>query len=678
MIGTYEHPDTESIPLTAADLRALFDTWLLRVERIDAVADALGLMALKDGLRRMWFRLKQGPIRVLVTGSTSAGKSTLINALANEIVVPEGKHTTSPIPVWIESRTPDDCAHAEILYTDGRLGHSRVWGLYHFLSDFCYTTEQAGRGTGQEQYADVVSAHIRVGSPLLANSHVTLIDTPGVGVAKDDNARVSDVLKDGCEILIALFRDADIQQQHVKEYFYGLFVDNDAPLRSLLDGGRVFMVSNSGSGTTMNKKIAAQHLSASFGMQEDQLYVLNARHARIKDCGIYRYTNFLPKEYADEDWIYAEKSTKEEKQSQPSPRSEKQFEVFCEALSDAVKRFCADEDAVSAAVIPIRENLRAAQLAIETYFDDRREDIKNSVITPPDDLAARKTAAETKLTALNTVEKEVKAVFDDPAKPFGINWPADDKVFRDSEIPNVGLMITEDLPSADKTLQQLLINNGSAAVTVRVSNRMTAYKTACCDKVDSYILRELSNKISEQMQKIEDLLSPYLPGEHLRFMDVENEIQLNARAVGHNAMYETWNDTFPEETKEKSSAYLAPIRDKILAGGVSGGWSKFALYGNYTANILAPIARNAMEQGKLAYVNAYRDAMKAEKGTLYEAFQEALTKALSIAEKEKSDAEAEIEAYTKAVKDDLTARLNAYESKIIQYIEFGGEMPSYE
>ena len=51
----------------------------------------------------------------------------------------------------------------------------------------------------------------------------TLIDTPGIGMTASDDARVKKILDGGCEILSALFRDADIQQQHIKDFFCQLF-----------------------------------------------------------------------------------------------------------------------------------------------------------------------------------------------------------------------------------------------------------------------------------------------------------------------------------------------------------------------------------------------------------------------------------------------------------------------
>lgn len=58
----------------------------------------------KDGLGQqlydLYLRLKRGPVRAVIMGETSSGKSTLINALVGSVIVPESADACSPVPIW--------------------------------------------------------------------------------------------------------------------------------------------------------------------------------------------------------------------------------------------------------------------------------------------------------------------------------------------------------------------------------------------------------------------------------------------------------------------------------------------------------------------------------------------------------------------------------------------------
>ena len=87
-----------------AELQRFFsETRTLIEEQLFPLAQEYRNKEAMEALRQAWLRVMQGPIRVLFLGVSSAGKSTLINAMTGRIVVPEGRHTTSPVPVWIHS-----------------------------------------------------------------------------------------------------------------------------------------------------------------------------------------------------------------------------------------------------------------------------------------------------------------------------------------------------------------------------------------------------------------------------------------------------------------------------------------------------------------------------------------------------------------------------------------------
>ena len=91
-------------PKNLAELQCFFSETREMIEnQLFPLAQKYGNREAMKALRQAWLRLLQGPVRVLFLGVSSAGKSTLINAMIGRIVVPEGRHTTSPVPVWIQS-----------------------------------------------------------------------------------------------------------------------------------------------------------------------------------------------------------------------------------------------------------------------------------------------------------------------------------------------------------------------------------------------------------------------------------------------------------------------------------------------------------------------------------------------------------------------------------------------
>ncbi|MBE6658244.1 MAG: hypothetical protein E7604_07355 [Ruminococcaceae bacterium] len=664
------------------DLRALFDANLGRVERIDEVAASLGLDGIGAGLRDTWFRLKQGPIRVLITGCSSAGKSTLINALANEIVVPEGKHTTSPIPVLIESRCKDDCAQVRLLHADSEhLGEQENYGLYRFLTDFCYTQEEAGQGASEHRYDTILSAHVRVGSGLLSETGITLIDTPGVGMAESDDARVRRILDGGCEILIALFRDADIQQQHIKDFFCQLFVNDGAPLRALHESGRVFMVSNYTIDPYTTEQIAGKHLMADFGMSSDRLILINARHARIAACGIYRYTNYLPMQYSEDDWIYAEKSTSEERGDLWDFQPEEAMDAladFSRTIGYAVEDFCADEDAVTALLASVDVPIFDAITALHAHIEMLKNDAKKADIDVPEELLLRRNIAENQIFRLDQLMESMTEMFENANNPYGFAWPGDDQIFGHNDVPEIGLLIAEPDANKETVFLDLLMKSGTEAVSLRVCKRATKFKQKCYKLVKSYIKDHIFEKIDAVMVEAQKTMEPLLHDESAQYTTIWRTYESHAWDAGHAAMLQAWEDVFSETMKKKSNAFLLPIRTNIHNGGFGGGWSKFWAYPNYISDFLGPIVRSAAQNGKLAFFHAYRNTLEAEKETVYSAFRSYQQKARTIAVQEKKDADDAIEAYIFDTRRKMIERLDVYQMQMNDYIEHGGELPRYE
>jgi len=282
-------------------LREIFEGYGEVVKKLYKMAEEQNDRAAMKQLRTVWDRLQQGPVRAMVIGVSSAGKSTLLNALAGSIVVPEGPHTTSPVPVWIYSsgavrHSPD----VRIFKTEGgslpSAKNNRI-GRYAFMTDYCYTPSQAARGSAKGKFADVTAAtvNVNVETKRIYDSGITFMDTPGIGVAIDDNTRVDDTISGGCEFALVVFRE---MTNETHEFLRSQFVNKNAPLNGILQKGRVFAVHNCfGAGTEQD---ARAHIKNTFnGQLDDRLFMINARYARKDSAGYYDYVGLLPADSRD-------------------------------------------------------------------------------------------------------------------------------------------------------------------------------------------------------------------------------------------------------------------------------------------------------------------------------------------------------------------------------------------
>lgn len=153
-------------------------------------------------------RLKQGLVRVAVIGATSSGKSTLINALLRQFVVPENPNVSSPIPVWIGY---DDKAEQPAFTVferqeqeeDGvKKVHTvrRSFSAEEFLTRYCYTVDDTIH-RDRSRFDTVEYGTVSVSSQCLKGGAV-LIDTLGISASKLDTAKTHAVLEEGVDLVL--------------------------------------------------------------------------------------------------------------------------------------------------------------------------------------------------------------------------------------------------------------------------------------------------------------------------------------------------------------------------------------------------------------------------------------------------------------------------------------------
>ncbi|MDI3297774.1 MAG: dynamin family protein [Bacillota bacterium] len=150
----------------AAELDALAGL----ARRWEAASSALAL----DELAR---RVRQDRFRLLVVGQFKRGKSTLVNALLGEEVLPAGVLPLTSVPTEIVAGEEPE---ARIRYQDGREERVGVERLTEFVSEVGNPSNRKG----------VAAVEVRYPAPLLRRG-VVIVDTPGVGSTVEANTQAA-------------------------------------------------------------------------------------------------------------------------------------------------------------------------------------------------------------------------------------------------------------------------------------------------------------------------------------------------------------------------------------------------------------------------------------------------------------------------------------------------------
>jgi len=145
-----------------------------RLVRLAALAQELGTDPVADEARELSARVAEGRFYVACVGQFKRGKSTLINALIGEPVLPTGFIPVTAVPTVIRF---GEHLHARIRLTDGSWNEVPVPELKQ------YVTEELN----PENKKGVQGAEAFIPSPLLS-SGMCIVDTPGLGSVFSGNS----------------------------------------------------------------------------------------------------------------------------------------------------------------------------------------------------------------------------------------------------------------------------------------------------------------------------------------------------------------------------------------------------------------------------------------------------------------------------------------------------------
>lgn len=145
-----------------------------RLLRLAALGDELGAESLAEEARELAARVSEGRFYVACVGQFKRGKSTLINALVGEPILPTGYIPVTAVPTVVRF---GDRLSARIRKDDGSWNEIPLSDLKE------YVTEEHNPGNKK----CIQGAEAFVPSPLLS-SGMCLVDTPGLGSAFAENS----------------------------------------------------------------------------------------------------------------------------------------------------------------------------------------------------------------------------------------------------------------------------------------------------------------------------------------------------------------------------------------------------------------------------------------------------------------------------------------------------------
>lgn len=151
-----------------------------QVEKLAEIAGKQGLWQKNEYGKRLsdlYLRLKQGPVRAVVIGQTSSGKSTLFNALAGNIIAPEDARSSSPIPLWMLWK------NQKVITVDNQLDQPGMLPKADPTNRKDVLTRH--HVTGMQTNAKELVPYVYTGS-LAMPRYVTMVDSPGFNANGED------------------------------------------------------------------------------------------------------------------------------------------------------------------------------------------------------------------------------------------------------------------------------------------------------------------------------------------------------------------------------------------------------------------------------------------------------------------------------------------------------------
>lgn len=362
---------------------------------LDAAVDAdeKEMKELIRPLKEVLMRLDRGPVRAIVFGQTSSGKSTLINALTGQIVVPEAENVSTAVPTYIFGGAAN-VGEGNVVYqkcnfaADGQYSAENM-SRYTFLLNGNYDSTHTDAAL--EAFLKTEHPHYRVkaGSRSLKEAGISLIDTPGTNAGSADTESLFSELESGFEILVFMMKTVNMldPDQKMAARLLELLLEGDGKYR-YFDRNCLFAVSNDfGVSVEALESTGLEGIALDRGLLETEkdlvryfknysagkkrLYCFSSLCARLQTTGsIYHYTNLLPPGYTDTQFGDCSKRQQEEGEILALVKEEPPEEDFVRLKDDLrrqAKALAEDPAFILDTVEPLWKELRHGMDMLRKY-----------------------------------------------------------------------------------------------------------------------------------------------------------------------------------------------------------------------------------------------------------------------------------------------------------------------
>lgn len=259
--------------------------------------------------------LKLGWIHIALVGQTSCGKSTVINALSEDIVVPENPMTATPIPTYIAKTVADTDTQRVTVFPEDEKKKSKELTRKEFLTQFCYNVEdQRGDNPKRLRFKEDKFAVVHTKGELFDKGAV-LLDTLGSGATEFDNIKTSTILKGNVDILIYIvgtnmLTASDIaflqcyvlgyspKEAEIKKMNYSVDKPIITPDKLIILGNDKTGILRGGLVESIKRVFKSDDCKLS-GVQiaqfcEKNVWIANALYGRLDGAGFYDYVENAP------------------------------------------------------------------------------------------------------------------------------------------------------------------------------------------------------------------------------------------------------------------------------------------------------------------------------------------------------------------------------------------------
>jgi hypothetical protein len=197
------------------------------LDHLAEVVSALGVEAQEGGqqLRAVGRRARAGRFHVLLLGGFSSGKSTLLNALIGEPVLPV---KVNPCTAILTELVHGDTPSVEVRFLDQR--PSEHLDPAAFLERYQLRTAELDRAGAEaaDRFGDVDRAVVSWPLPLLHNG-VVVLDTPGLDDDEARTERTLDSLPEADAVIVVLNATrflSDLERRTIRRHLLPLGLTN--------------------------------------------------------------------------------------------------------------------------------------------------------------------------------------------------------------------------------------------------------------------------------------------------------------------------------------------------------------------------------------------------------------------------------------------------------------------